>query len=118
MTKKRKTKSQKIISRLRRQVVLQSAYQNPESGIPTYSFTSSDSKKGTKINRVGASSEPRQEPIKPKDLTAASKTDANKNPADTILSYDLKLIKKDIIKTVALSLLIIATELVLYLKLG
>lgn len=94
MPKKRKTRNQKIIAQLKRQLHKQDFY--PE-----------------KIQNL----EPSQEAIlKQPQIEAKQKPDI-KNEATSAFSTDLKLIRKDLLKTVILALGIISLELVLYWKL-
>jgi len=88
MSKRRKTRQEKIILQLKRQV-----------------FGSTE----FKPSQEAKFSEPKIE-IKPKP--------EEKKADITIFSYNPSLIKKDIFKTLILTLIIISLEVVLYLKLG
>jgi len=91
MSKKRKTKSQKVIAQLRHQIA--------QNNTPVYNLSQ----------------------IK-QNITY---TDTNKDASKIIqptskpeLLIDYRLIKKDLLKTLILSLLIVISELVLYFKLS
>lgn len=95
MAKKRKTRREKIILQLKRQLQSQQAETPVES-------------KKNKSSQEAISKQPQLEPIqahKPKNVD---------NPA---FSGDLKLIKKDLFKTLILAFIIISFEIVLYLYL-
>lgn len=95
MAKKRKTKQEKIILQLKRELA-QKASVSPSTSIK---------------------SKPRQEAIsktlkiEPKQARTREKTDVS------VLSFDPKLIRHDLIKTLILSFIIISLEFMLYLAL-
>ena len=95
MGRKRKTRQEKIILQLKRQL----ANQNSQTASPS------------------SKSKPSQEAIlvKPKIETPAKKI--NRKAVVSSLSEHPSLIKKDILKTLALTLIIVSLEIVLYLKL-
>lgn len=95
MAKKRKTRQEKIILQLRRQL----------------------SKQAVAKPVLDTKSETRQEAvfIEPK-ITPVKKPILGKQDT-AIFSYDSKLVKKDILKTLILTLIVISFEFVLYLKL-
>lgn len=95
MAKKRKTRQQKIILQLKRKLVAQSTKNTPL-----------DSKK-----------EIRQEAISYRSLTLFQKNLHAKKQENIIFSYDPKIIKKNLFKTLFLCLFIFGLQLVLYLKL-
>lgn len=95
MGKKRKTKQQKIILQLKRQLGQQPRISVPES---TESQVSQE-----------------EVLIKPQIQTQEPKT--SKISDVSVHSVDLKLIRKDLFKTLFLTLAIISFEIVLYLKL-
>jgi len=88
MAKKRKTRREKIIFQLKRQLA----------------------QKGTKF-------EPSQEAISPHKIIEPVIVPEIKRPDISAFSLNLKLIKKDLLKTLILSLIIFSLEAVLYLKL-
>ena len=88
MSKRRKTRREKIILQLKRQVF-----------------------EGTKF-------QPSQEAKFPQAEIEIEPKPAIKKPDVAIFSYDPKLIKTDIFKTLILTAIIISLEIVLYLKLG
>lgn len=88
MAKKRKTRQEKVILQLKRKVA------------------------------QGTSFKPSQEAkISEPAIEVKTKPDPKKTDA-AILSYDLSLVKKDLLKTLVLSAIILSLEVVLYLKLG
>lgn len=95
MAKKRKTRQEKIILQLKRELARQKA--KPVS----------PSKK-VKPRQEAISLEPK---IEPKKKVKEKKSDIS------ILSYDPKLIRKDLVKTLILTLIALSFELVLYFKL-
>lgn len=95
MEKKRKTRQEKIITQLRRRL----------AGQKTLAVSS-----GTKI-------EARQEAVFSRPEKRTKKEVIPKKPDNINFYYDPKLVKKDIIKTAILALIVISLELVLYLKL-
>lgn len=95
MPKKRKTRQEKIILKLKRQL----AQQKTETTFP-----------GTEL-------QPRQEAIYYRPKRNANPESALEKLDKPIFSYDLNLVKKDILKTIILTLAIFSFELVLYLKL-
>lgn len=84
MGKKRKTRREKIILQLKRQL---------------------------------AQFEPSQEAIPKAENFEPEKIPTIKKPDISILSFDPKLIRKDLLKTTILSLIVFILEIVLYLKL-
>ena len=88
VAKKRKTREQKIILQLKRQLA-----------------------------QKNRGSEPRQEAIKTELKPKVIKKTSVKNRAESILSYHPSLIKKDLIKTLILTTLILSLEFMLYLRL-
>ena len=95
MPKKRKTRQQKVILQLKRELA----------------------RERTRKSSASTKAKARQEAIsiqaqtKPKRRTKRKKTDIS------ILSYNPKLIRRDLLKTAILTLLILSLEFVLYLKL-
>lgn len=95
MSKRRKTRQEKIIAQLRRQLA----------------------QRKTETTSLNTKPQVSQEAISYRSKgTFEAKLDLEK-PNTTIFFYDPRLVKKDIIKTVILSLAIISFQLVLYLKL-
>ena len=96
MSKKRKTRKEKIILQLKRQINQQES--------------SSDSilESKFKLSQEAISKQPQ---IKPQIKKEEKIVDSS------VFSYDLKLIKKDLLKTLILTIIIISFEIVLYLKL-
>jgi len=95
MAKKRKTRREKIILQLKRELAKEKA----KTIIPS-----------TKIKA-------RQEAIPPEPKIKPRKQAKEKKVDIPILSYDPRLIRKDLVKTLILTLIAISLELVLYLKL-
>jgi len=95
MAKKRKTRKEKIILQLRRQLQSQQAKTPIES-------------KKNKASQEAILKQPQIEPIQ---------VQKPKNVDNTVLLGDLKLIKKDLFKTLTLAFIIISFEMVLYLYL-
>lgn len=95
MGKKRKTRQEKIILKLKRQL----AQQKTKTTLPSTKF------------------QPRQEAISYRPSSRAEAELSLEKPNNAIFSYDPKLVKKDILKTIILTLAIFSLELVLYLKL-
>jgi hypothetical protein len=95
MGKKRKTKQEKIILQLKRQL----AQQAKKTKSPSIKF------------------EPSQEAISKPQNFKSKKVLPIKKPDISVFSFDPKLIKKDLLKTAVLSLIIFSLEIVLYLKL-
>lgn len=95
MGKKRKTRQEKIILKLKRQLT----QQETKTTLPSTKF------------------EPRQEAISYRSNGPAEADLSSEKPDKPIFSYDPKLVKKDILKTIILILAIFSLELVLYLKL-
>lgn len=95
MGKKRKTRKEKIILQLKRELAREK------------SKTVSPSRK-IEVRQEAISPEPK---IKPRKQVKEKKTDIS------ILSYDPKLIRKDLLKTLILTLIAISLELVLYFTL-
>lgn len=95
MAKKRKTRQQKVITQLKRQLVKQA---QPKTG-------------------QGKKKSVRQEAILTKaNFSLPQKSNLKKND-NTVLWGDSSLIKKDLLKTISLALIILSFEIVLYLKL-
>jgi len=95
MGKKRKTRQQKIILQLKRKLAAQKA---KETFLPS-------------------NKEIRQEVISYRSLTQPQKNLPEKKQENIAFSCDPKLVKKDLLKTFILALVIIGFQLVLYLKL-
>lgn len=95
MAKKRKTRQEKIILQLKRELAKQQA-----------KAVSPSTRSGPRQGAI--SSQPQIKPDKP--------TERKKTDIKTFYSYP-KLIKKDLIKTTALALAILSFEIVLYLRL-
>jgi len=95
MGKKRKTRQQKIILQLKRKLAAQSA-----KGVPSE----------TKIPV-------RQEAISYKAIAQPENRLSARKQDNLVFSYDPGLVRKDILKTLILSLIIASLQLVLYLKL-
>jgi hypothetical protein len=95
MAKKRKTREQKIILQLRRQLA-------KEKSQKTFREQDSEACQGVVKN-------------KPKILV--QEKPIVKNTYSKAFSFDYSLVKKDLLKTFVLSLIIVSLELVLYLKL-
>lgn len=95
MGKKRKTRREKIILQLKRQL----AYQAEKTIPPSIKFEPSQE------------AIPKPEKIEPEKIPTIKKFDIS------ILSFDPKLIRKDLLKTTILSLIVFILEIVLYLKL-
>ncbi|MFC1727629.1 hypothetical protein ACFL0Y_03850 [Patescibacteria group bacterium] len=93
--KKRKTRQEKIIAQLKRELTLKSENASP----------------GT------MKSKPRQEPISSEPKSQVSPIASKEKVDDSILSFDPRLIKKDLLKTIILSLIALSLEFMLYLKL-
>lgn len=95
MAKKRKTRQQKVIAQLKRQLA---AHAQKET--------------------VKSKKEPaRQGAILTEPKTSLIQKPTSENTDKTILFTDSSLIKKDLLKTIGLALVIISLEVVLYLKL-
>jgi len=95
MAKKRKTKQEKIILQLKRELA-------KKTQVPASS---------------GIKSQPRQEAVFPTPKIKAKKASLTEKPVVSVLSYDPKLIKRDLTKTLILSLAVVSLELMLYLAL-
>ena len=96
MSKKRKTRHEKIILQLKRQI----NQQKPSSNLAL--------KLKPEISQEAISKQPQTKPQEPKK---------EKRVDSSAFSDNLKLTKKDLLKTLILSALIISLEIVLYLKL-
>jgi len=96
MAKKRKTRQEKIILQLKRQLNRQQIVQ------PVKSYTIPQ--KTISIPTIKKSQTPKKEPT-------------IKNQESSIFSFNPQLIKKDLLKTLVLTLIIVSFEFVLYLKL-
>ena len=95
MGKKRKTRQEKIILQLKRQLAQQTA-STPEKS---------------------TGSKARQEAISKPKPQAHSQKPAVKKPGKSVFFYDPSLVKKDLLKSLALTLIVISFEIVLYLRL-
>jgi hypothetical protein len=95
MAKKRKTRQEKIILQLKRQLQKKETKTPPEP-------------KENQISQEAISIQPQVEPIQ---VQKEKKTD------NSVFSTDLKLIRKDLFKTLILTFIIISFEMVLYLYL-
>ncbi len=95
MGKKRKTRQEKIILQLKRKL----AAQNLKAASLSTKFQS------------------RQEAISYRSSSQVEAESSSKKLNNTIFSYDPRLVKKDLLKTVILALAIISLQFVLYLKL-
>jgi len=95
MAKNRKTRKEKIILQLKRQLQSQQAKTPVES-------------KKNRPSQEAILNQPQLEPIQ---------VQKQKNVDDTAFLGDLKLIKKDLLKTLILAFIIISFEMVLYLYL-
>jgi len=95
MGKKRKTRQQKIILQLKRKLAAQS----------------------TNKDFLGPKTIVRQEAISYRTLTPGRQNLSEKKQEDIAFSYEPKLVKKDLLKTIILALVIIGFQFVLYLKL-
>lgn len=95
MGKKRKTRKEKIILRLKRELAREKA----------------------KIPSLSTEIQPRQEAISTEPKIKPQKKFEEKNPDISILSYDTRLIRRDLLKTLILTSIAISLELMLYLKL-
>jgi len=96
MSKKRKTRKEKIILQLKRQLGQQ---KTPPASVLEPKF------------KLSQEAIPNQSQIKPMEAKEEKKVDSS------VFSDNLKLNKKDLLKTLILTLLIISFEVVLYLKL-
>ncbi|MBM3205567.1 hypothetical protein FJZ41_01800 [Candidatus Shapirobacteria bacterium] len=95
MSKKRKTRKEKIILQLKRQL----------------------GQKSQTASVLEPKFEASQEAISLQPQTEPKKVVVKKNTDLSVNFGNLKLIKKDLVKTLVLSLIIISFEIVLYLKL-
>lgn len=95
MGKKRKTRQQKIITQLKRKLAAQQQFQPKSSQV-------------AKISQEAISSLP-QPPAEIKQI--------EKNQDKSIFFYDPNLVKRDLLKTFVVSLVIFSLQVVLYLKL-
>ncbi|MGB9706590.1 MAG: hypothetical protein ACPLXP_00740 [Microgenomates group bacterium] len=95
MGKKRKTRQEKIILQLKRKLAAQKA----------------------KEALVSPKLQLRQEAISYRPNKGPEAKLSSEKPNNAIFSYDPKLVKKDILKTIILSLVIIGLQVVLYLRL-
>lgn len=95
MAKKRKTRQEKIILQLKRELA-----KNQPQNIP-----------------VITESEPRQEAIINETKHKSEKTVTEKKLDSSIYFYDPRLVRKDLFKTALLTLVVISLEIVLYLRL-
>jgi len=95
MGKKRKTRQEKIILQLKRKLAAQGL---KDASLSTKFLT-------------------RQEAISYRTSGQVEAELGSKKPSNTIFSYDPRLVKKDLLRAVILSLAIISLQFVLYLKL-
>lgn len=95
MAKKRKTRQEKIILQLKREL----------------------DKKSQVVASISTKSKPSQEAISQPPKIKAKQTPTEKKTDVSILSFDTKLIRHDLIKTLILSLVVISLEFMLYLAL-
>ena len=95
MGKKRKTRQEKIILQLKRELA-------KKSQVPTSISTKS------KPSQEAISKPPK---IEPEEVRPGKKTDVS------VFSFDPRLIRRDLIKTLILSLAVISLEFMLYLAL-
>lgn len=95
MGKKRKTRKEKIILQLKRELA----------------------KERAKIPSPSKKVEARQEAISPESKIKPQRKLKEKNADISILSYDPRLIRKDLLKTLILTSIAISLELVLYFRL-
>ncbi|HUW21828.1 MAG TPA: hypothetical protein VMW41_04140 [Candidatus Bathyarchaeia archaeon] len=95
MGKKRKTRQEKIIFQLKRQLVQQ---ETQESGL-------------------GLKPIARQEAVSSAQPKENEKADHNKNKDKSVFFYNPGLVKKDLLKSLFLTIVVISLEVVLYLKL-
>lgn len=95
MAKKRKTRQEKIILQLKRELA----------------------KKSQVSASISTKSKPSQEAISPAPKIKAKQAHTKKKTDISVLSFDPKLIRHDLIKTFILSLVVISLELMLYLAL-
>jgi len=95
MAKKRKTRQEKIILQLKRELA-----------------------KKTKISApISIKSEPSQEAILKQAKIEVKDTIPEKEADISVFSFDPKLIRRDLLKTLILTLIVISLEFVLYLAL-
>jgi len=94
MGKKRKTRQEKIILQLKRKIAAQK----------------------TKEAFLQQNKEVRQEVISYRSLTQPQKNLPEKKQENMAFSYDPMLVKKDLLKTLFLALLIFSLQIVLYLR--
>lgn len=99
MGKKRKTRQEKIILQLKRQLGQQKPYSPKTETVLETEF------------------KPSQEAISIQPQAKAKRDFDEKISDVSVLSYDLKLVKKDLFKTLILTTTIIGLEIVLYLNL-
>jgi len=104
MSKKRKTREQKIILQLKRKLAQQTLYRTVTG-------------QAAKTISPGIKFEPSQEAVSQPAKIEPEKEVVLKKTDFSIFSYDPKLIKKDLLKTLIFSLIIFSLEVVLYLKL-
>lgn len=95
MGKKRKTRKEKIILQLKRELARQRA----------------------KSVSLSIEIQPRQEAISTEAKTKSQRQPKEKKPDIFIQTFNPRLIRKDLIKTFILALIAISLELVLYLRL-
>ncbi|MBN1262862.1 MAG: hypothetical protein JW991_00735 [Candidatus Pacebacteria bacterium] len=107
MAKKRKTRQEKIILQLKRQLAHQKSQKHSGDGIQP-----SQAKK-----LKTSSTQPRQGAIFKPDLKTDLRKKSIKRPDKSIFSYSPRLIRLDLIKSLSLALAIITLEIVLYLRL-
>jgi hypothetical protein len=95
MGKKRKTKEEKVILQLKRKIARQKA----------------------EIKSLKAKTEPRQESISKSKIRKKTKRKKRKKKDVSIFFYDSSLVKRDLFKSLILTLAVIGLEIVLYLRL-
>lgn len=122
MTKKRKTRQEKIILQLKRQLAQK---KRAEASQETKIISSPDplipQKKTASYSFPGlsrkAKNQARQEAISEAKPKTKLQVGQAKKAVKSIFFYDPSLIRKDLLKSLALTLIVIGLELMLYLKL-
>jgi hypothetical protein len=95
MPKSKKTRQQKIILNLKRQIAHQTR------------------RKTTPSSQI----ELRQEVISQAELKVPSKRKEAKKPSESIFFYNPRLVSKDLLKSLSLTAIVVVLEIVLYLNL-
>ena len=108
MGKKRKTRQEKIILQLKRQLAQQKSLAQKPSKPPL---------KGSSTAPPGTKFQSRQEAISQAHSKAKIEVKPLKKAQKSIFFYESNLVKKDLLKSLGLTLTIIALEVVLYLRL-